>query len=138
MKIRKATIEELPNDIWREGSKGSFATRFRSSKYKADNIPNVMEIPIYVKYRLSDGEVSVDTTSIYLNSSRPDDKSICLGRFVIEVPLSAFTYDEALQEMVACFREEKRTIQAETQRQLDEIDGKIEKLLAIEYKPNEV
>lgn len=133
MKIREATYEEMPNDIYE--TKKNFAREFFSKSYEHHELPEKLKIPVYIKYRLVDGEIFIGSHPINLKSNDPSYKSSCLGRFIIDVPINAISYNQALQEMVACMREQKKTIQAETQQKIDGIDGKINKLLTIEHKP---
>lgn len=69
-----------------------------------------------------------------VNDREMDDPDyILLGTLEVETQFDT-THDEAVNQMVSNLKNQKQAIQAETQRQLNQIDEKINNLLAITYQ----
>jgi len=132
--VRYAADNECPDNMW-EGRE-SLAYQFYNNTFKPGELPNRIQVPLYVNYIINEGRLEVQDTSIYIdNGSNGKDARMNLARLVVELPIPDVQYDECLARVVEALKAEREAILAKAQMEAMRIDDKIQDLLAITYQP---
>ena len=133
--IRLASNEELPIS---EKDEGDNQVR-RITGVEMENLPDMAKLPVYVKYGIGTynaGKITISDSNYGLGGEGDSGfTAICLGRFVIDVPLLKTTRTDCVQAMVKELGAQHDKVLADAHMEAAGIKDRINDLLSIPHQP---
>lgn len=136
--VRYASDDEMPvDDFWSQ--RESLAYKAQDGGLKPKELTGVIDLPIYINYRMSDGGVKVRQTSLYLDDCSYDSKDaeINLAKLVVRLPVPDVDMEQCTSRLVEALEKEKKQILADAHMRAMKLDNKIKDLLAITHQPED-